>query len=121
MNLDEWDGKLHHRHAISGGPPCGQGVVTFQTAPSLECVVLTGKKREGLGDSSPRVLLLILTLARFSKEAFFAFAKNAPRAAFAGVVSAFWKRLFVSCTQHCGKLRTPKWVRFKDLLDRRAL
>ncbi|MEO5346320.1 MAG: hypothetical protein H7834_08080 [Magnetococcus sp. YQC-9] len=35
-----------------------------------------------------------MTLARSSKEAFFApFAKNAPRAAFAGVVSAFWKRL----------------------------
>ncbi|MEO5347665.1 MAG: hypothetical protein H7834_15000 [Magnetococcus sp. YQC-9] len=34
-----------------------------------------------------------MPLARSSKEAFFApFAKNALRAAFAGVVSAFWKR-----------------------------
>ncbi|MBF0416797.1 MAG: hypothetical protein HQL86_00915 [Magnetococcales bacterium] len=45
----------------------------------MECVVFTGeKKREGLGDASPRVL--ILTLARSSKEAFFsAFANNALR------------------------------------------
>ncbi|MEO5346097.1 MAG: hypothetical protein H7834_06935 [Magnetococcus sp. YQC-9] len=50
-------------------------------ATSLECVVfISEKKREGLGDSSPRVLTL--TLARSSKEAFFApFAKNVPRAA----------------------------------------
>ncbi|MEO5346735.1 MAG: hypothetical protein H7834_10215 [Magnetococcus sp. YQC-9] len=34
-----------------------------------------------------------MTLARPSKEAFFAFfAKNAPRAAFVSVVPAFWKR-----------------------------
>ncbi|MEO5347581.1 MAG: hypothetical protein H7834_14580 [Magnetococcus sp. YQC-9] len=38
-------------------------------------------------------MTLFLILARSSKEAFFAFfAKNAPRAAFAGFVSAFWKR-----------------------------
>ncbi|MBF0417128.1 MAG: hypothetical protein HQL86_02640 [Magnetococcales bacterium] len=56
----------------------------------MERVVFTGKKGEGLGDSSPR----FLTLTRSSKEAFFAsFAKNALRAAFVGVVSVFWKRL----------------------------
>ncbi|MEO5345986.1 MAG: hypothetical protein H7834_06370 [Magnetococcus sp. YQC-9] len=55
--------------------------------PAWNVQFLLVKKREGLGDSSPRVLTLTLILERSSKEAFFApFAKNAPRAAFAGVV-----------------------------------
>ncbi|MEO5346110.1 MAG: hypothetical protein H7834_07000 [Magnetococcus sp. YQC-9] len=46
-----------------------------------------------MGSKGKALGTLFLTLARSSKEAFFApFAKNALRAAFVSVVSAFWKR-----------------------------
>ncbi|MEO5346474.1 MAG: hypothetical protein H7834_08870 [Magnetococcus sp. YQC-9] len=55
-----------------------------------------------------------MTLARSSKEAFFAiFAKNAPRAAFAGFVSVFWKRSPHLARSLAEKIRIPKWLRYQ--------
>ncbi|MEO5344807.1 MAG: hypothetical protein H7834_00335 [Magnetococcus sp. YQC-9] len=66
-----------------------------------------------MGSKGKALGTLFLTLARSSKEAFFApFAKNALRAAFVSGVSAFWKRRSHLALKPCKKLRIPKQVRF---------